>query len=437
MMRSSRYSSGWTTVVVLLVLNIVALLDRQVISLLVAPIKADLHISDFQIGLLQGFAFALLYCICAIPLGWAVDRFSRRWVIFAGVFIWGSATIASGLARSFGALLAARIFVGMGEAALAPAAFSILSDMFDRARLAFALSVYSTGSVLGAALALGVSGLLASSLGEGLALPILGPLHLWQSVLVIVGLPGLVLSFLIFAVPEPQRTKAHGDTATFGALWRFASNRATFLGCHMAGFALLLTIAYANLAWLPTILQRNHGLTLAQAGLSLALLMSTSGVLGNLLNGATVDLLYKRGYRDAHLRYYCGCSAVIAVFAGSSMLVHHVGMYLLLLAPTLVLAQLSGVAAAAIQIATPNLLRGKLSAVYLLVVNLFAMIAGPSGVAAIGDLVVGGNHLNVALGTLSLVAASLAGLCFACGLGPMRQAIASAETDPPLMSRPA
>ena len=118
---------AWLTVALLLLLNVVALLDRQAISLLVGPIRADLGVSDVQISLLQGFAFATLYSLCAIPLGWAVDRFSRRLVIFCGVFTWGLATVACGLAHDFTTLLAARCFVGLGEAALAPAAFSILS----------------------------------------------------------------------------------------------------------------------------------------------------------------------------------------------------------------------------------------------------------------------------------------------------------------------
>jgi MFS family permease len=425
---------AWSTVAFLLVLNIVALLDRQVISLLVEPIKADFGISDVQIGLLQGVAFAVLYGTCAIPLGWAVDRYSRRDVIFFGVFVWGLATVASGLARSFEALLVARIFVGMGEAALAPAAFSILSDLFDRGRLAFALSVYSTGSVFGAALALGLSGILASLMGHGLVLPFVGALHLWQSVLFIVGAPGLILSFLIFAVAEPKRTSTRNDTPTFGALRRFAGANAAFLSSHMAGFALLLAIAYGNLAWLPTILQRYHGLSLGQAGVSLAVVMAVAGIFGNLLNGGAVDLLYKRGYRDAHLRYYGGCSVVIALFAAGSMTAGSATVYLMLLIPVMVLAQLSGVAAAAIQITTPNLLRGKMSAVYLLVVNLFGMMVGPSAVAAIAKLGVTGSRLNIALGVLSVTAATLAAVCFAFGLGPMRRAISAAENSAPAMS---
>jgi predicted MFS family arabinose efflux permease len=424
---AARRSGRWSTVSLLLILNIVALLDRQVISLLVEPIKAYFRISDVQIGLLQGTAFAVLYCTCAIPLGWAVDRYSRRWVIFFGVFVWGVATMASGLARSFDELLVARIFVGMGEAALAPAAFSILSDLFDRSRLAFALSVYSTGSVFGAALALAVSGILASRMGHGLVLPLIGPLQLWQSILFVVGAPGLLLSFLIFTVAEPARSRISSGTADFGALWRFARENAAFLGSHMAGFALLLAIAYANLAWLPAILQRYHGMSLAEAGVSLGVIMATAGIFGNLLNGGLVDLLYKRGYRDAHLRYYSGCAVVIAFFAASSMGAGSATVYLLLLVPVLLLAQQSGVAAAAIQITTPGVLRGKMSAVYLLLVNLFGMTMGPYGVAAIAKLSICGGRLNIALGILSFVAAVLATVCFWLGLGPMRRAIIAAE----------
>jgi MFS family permease len=429
--RTSSAVVAWFTVALLLLLNIVALLDRQVISLLVEPIKAELAISDFQIGLLQGFAFALLYCLCAVPIGWAVDRISRRLIIFAGVFIWGTATIACGLAGSFETLLAARIFVGLGEAALAPAAFSILSDLFPRARLALVLSIYSTGSVLGAASALAISATAATTLQDGLHLPLVGTRSMWQSVLIIVGLPGLILSFLIFAVPEPPRARTNPAEATFAALRRFAKANARFLTAHMAGFALIISIAYGSLAWLPTILQRTYGLSLTQTGNLLALIIGVSGVAGNLLNGAAVDRIYSRGHKDAHLRYYLGCSIVIVCCSLLSVFPTHATLYLVALIPILVLANLYGVAAAAIQIATPSRLRGKMSAIYLAVVNLFGMIIGPSAVAIIGEQLVGGDRLNLALGCFAAVVSLLAIGCFAVGLKPMRQAVSAAESEAP------
>jgi MFS family permease len=432
--RSFGLSRAWLTVALLLALNVVALLDRQVISLLVDPIRADLEISDFQVGLLQGLAFAVLYSVCALPLGWAVDRFSRRLIIFAGVLVWGMATVVSAFAHSFGQLLLARSFVGLGEAALAPAAFSILSDLFDRSRLAFVLSVYSTGSVFGAALALAIGAALASLLAGGMMLPVLGTLNLWQSVLFIVGLPGLVLPFLIFLIPEPPRSRASEQVATFGALRRFAERHRAFLVCHMAGFALLISIGFGLLAWVPTVLQRNYQLSIPHAGLWLAALIGTSGVLGNLLNGSAADFLYARGYRDAHLRYYLGGSLIIALFSGLSLLATEARAYLMLLTPVLLLANISGVAAAALQIATPSLLRGKMSAIYLLAVNLFGMIVGPSAVAVIGARLAGANHLNIAMGTFAMAASALAAVCFALGLRPMRRAIAAAEDEHRLIS---
>jgi len=418
---------AWTGVAVLLLLNVVALLDRQIISLLVGPIKADLGISNAQIGLLQGFAFALLYCFAAIPIGWAVDRISRRLVIFVGVFVWGLATVASGLAQSFGALLAARILVGLGEAALAPAAFSILSDLFDRHRLGLVLSIYSMGSVLGAACALAIGTIATATLKDGIDLPLVGQLAVWQSVLVVVGAPGLLLAFLVFAMPEPSRRLGRQEEADFAALGRFARHNARFLAGHMAGFGFLIAIAYGTLAWLPTIMQRSFGLSLGATGATLASIIAVTGIGGNLLNGALVDRLFARGHTDAHLCYYAGASIAVAVFAGGSLLAGSAVSFLILFVPVMLFANLYGVAAAAIQIATPARLRGKMSAIYLLVINLFGMIVGPSGVALVGDYLVGSEHLNLALGGLAVILAVLAAVSFKSGLAPMRRAVADAD----------
>ncbi len=166
----------WTAVAVLLLLYGLAFLDRQVVSLMVGPIKHDLAISDVQIGLLQGVSFAVLYAAFGVPLGLAADRLSRRWVIFCGVFTWAVATTLSGLAHNFGQLLVARVFVGMGEGALAPAGYSIIADMFPKAKLTSALSVYSVGALIGAGASLALGGVVLQHATGGGMVPILGHL---------------------------------------------------------------------------------------------------------------------------------------------------------------------------------------------------------------------------------------------------------------------
>src|SRR3546814_9845397 len=128
---------AWAMLAVLIGLLILSFIDRQIISLMVDPIRADLGVDDFQISLLQGAAFGIFYVLCGLPIGWLVDRFSRRWVIWAGVTIWSLCTAASGLADSYWMRLIARIGVGAGEAALPTAAYSMIPDLLPRKRVAF------------------------------------------------------------------------------------------------------------------------------------------------------------------------------------------------------------------------------------------------------------------------------------------------------------
>ncbi|MGY6201934.1 MFS transporter [Paraburkholderia strydomiana] len=151
-------SRGYTTLAVLIVAYIISLVDRQVMSLMVAPIKQTLHINDVEIGLLQGFSFALFYCILGLPLGRIADRSSRRILIAAGMAFWSAATIACAFAHSFTELFVARMCVGIGEAALAPAAYSLLADLFPPKRLIRANALFSMGAMLGGGLALVVGG---------------------------------------------------------------------------------------------------------------------------------------------------------------------------------------------------------------------------------------------------------------------------------------
>lgn len=171
------------------------------ISLLVDPIRRDLCISDFELSLLQGFAFGVFYPVCGLPLGWLVDRFSRRWIIFGGVTIWTLSTTFCGMTHNYWQLFLARIGVGAEEAALSPAAYSLMADSFPPHRLTTALAVYSLGSLFGTGMAylMGVLivGLVAEH--ESVLLPLIGEVRSWQMVFITIGLPGIFLGLLVFS----------------------------------------------------------------------------------------------------------------------------------------------------------------------------------------------------------------------------------------------
>jgi MFS family permease len=212
-------------VIVLAVLYFFAVLDRQLVALLAPQIKADLGLSDVQIGLLQGLAFAATFTLCGVPIGWAVDRFSRRLVIFAGIVVWSLASAASGLAGSFSTLFVARAGVGAGEAALNPSAYSILAQTYDAGRLTLALSLFSIGGNLGSAMSYILGGAFANWLVHRppLDFPFLGPLAGWRAAFMLAGLPGVAVGLLVFIIREPRRTDDQptaGRTPQFHDLFR-------------------------------------------------------------------------------------------------------------------------------------------------------------------------------------------------------------------------
>jgi MFS family permease len=265
---------AWYVVAVLTLANTSAFIDRQILGLLVAPIRRDLGITDAQMGVLYGLAFAVFYTLLGVPLGRMADRGSRRAIIGVGIAVWSVMTVLCGMARTYDQLLLARFGVAIGEAGLAAPALSLIADYFVPDRRATALSVYSVGVYFGAGLANLVGGALLSRFdgSAGLAWPLLGEIRPWQQVFVLVGLPGLVIALLVATVREPARreTGQPGESGAFAVreVVRYVrANRRTFV-CHGLGYALFALVNFATAAWLPTHLIRTYGWTAARAGIT-------------------------------------------------------------------------------------------------------------------------------------------------------------------------
>src|SRR5271168_5433916 len=200
--------AAWYSVVVLMLMYIFSFIDRTTISLLVEPMKRDLHISDTQIGMLQGLAFALLYTFLGLPIARLSDRHSRRAIIAGGVFVWSIMATLCGLARSAVQLFAARVGVGVGEAALSPAAYSIITDSFPLSKLGRAFGVYNIGITIGAGTAFLVGGIVVAAVshaGATYTLPLVGEVRAWQMVFIVTGAPGILLPLLLLTFREPAR----------------------------------------------------------------------------------------------------------------------------------------------------------------------------------------------------------------------------------------
>lgn len=377
---------AWLTVGILMLAYVLSFVDRQILTLLVGPIRADLQISDTQMSLLMGLSFALFYTVCGIPLGRVADSKSRRGLIAAGVLVWSLMTALCGTAKTFWAFLTFRIGVGAGEAALSPSAYSLLADSFPPRLRATAISVYSMGIYLGSGLALMIGGTVAAwaqSKGN-VDLPLLGETRPWQLIFLVLGAAGVIFVPILMLIKEPTRQgKGAGVAVPLGQVATYIRANRKSVICHNVGFALLSFASYGGSAWIPEYFARTFGWERAEIGLIYGGMVCGSGALGILLGGRIADWLQKRGRRDAGMRVGI-LSAVIGFFLNGVYLVDNsTAVIALMTVKVFFVAMPFGVAAAAIQEIMPNQMRGQASAIYLFVITLIGMGIGPTAVAMV------------------------------------------------------
>ncbi|MCK9563856.1 MAG: MFS transporter [Bacteroidales bacterium] len=431
---------GWYATGILAFLYWLSILDRFIISLLVDPIKRDLGITDVQFGILHGFAFFITFALFGLLAGSLADRFSRRWMIFASVSIWSLATAACGMAQQYWQLLVARVGVGAGEAGLNPSATSMLADLFPRDKLTSAMAVYAIGATVGSGTAYLFGGLIVDMVSqiEVLSVPIIGELRSWQAVFFIVGIPGIFLSLIIFTVPEPVRrnraaiSKRSSITADiFGSyrdLFSFISPRRRFFLSHYVGFALASTIVGGAGAWYPAHMIRTFGWSPSQVGLALGVCLLAAGVIGKLMCGHFVDRMYRRGRRDAQFRWYAVClllatpvGIIATVSANPWVFLGGLTLFLMLLSP------LPAVANTALNLATPNELRGAGIAFYSLCAGFLGVGGGPIIVAALSDYFFD-STIGLGLAATVGIFCPLAAIVLMLGCRPMREVVQEAES---------
>lgn len=385
---------AWWAVAVLTLANVSAFVDRQILSLLVVPIRRDLGVSDVQVSYLMGLSFAVFYTVLGLPLGRLADTRSRRGVVGWGVLTWSVMTTLSGLARSYHQLLLARIGVGVGEAALAPAAVSLIADTFPRARRGFAMSVYALGTFLGSGLAYVLGGLVVGAVAGAAAAewPLVGSVRPWQRVFLVIGAPGVLVALLMLTVHEPLRHAGTRGEAALGALLAWGRAHARLFVAQSLGFALSATVNYGIAAWLATFFARTHGWPVARAGLVQGALTMTVGVAGVLAGGRVADALVRRGRADGPLLVGMLGAAGMLVCATSYPLVPSARAAVVLLVPVNFFAAFPwGAANAAAAEVLPPRLRAQGTALFLLVVNLVSGALGPTAVALATQHLFGGD----------------------------------------------
>ena len=427
---------AWYTVFVLALALMVTYLDRGILSLLVEPIKHDLHISDTQMSLLMGFAFVLFYMVVAFPIARLVDYKSRRAIIGVGTAIWSLTTALSGLAHTFGQLFACRVGSGIGAACGSPASFSMVADLFPPAKLPRAFAVLFFGTFLGEGVSLIVGGTLAGAFTRlSTTLPLVGTLHGWQLTLIAIGLPGLLVAALMATVREPARRGrmtpvARGAAApqrppvrdVLAFVWK---NAGVFLPMF-GSMGISAMMGFGIRSWAPSFYIRTFHWSVAKYGIVQGLLSLTIMPIGILAGSLLAERLARRGYDDANMR---------AVLIGQLLALP--GMILFPLMPTAALAMAMSTwyvfffvwaqapMNAALQIVTPNEMRGQVTALFLFVFNVIGTGLGPTMVALFTDYVFRSDQMlghSIAIATFTL--GTITALIMWAGVKPYGRAIA-------------
>lgn len=426
----------WYVVAVLFLAYAFSAIDARILTLLVAPLKASMQLSDFQISLLQGFAFALLYSVAALPVGRMVDSSPKRPVlIVTGIVLWSIMTAGCGLAKNFFTLFLARVGVGVGEATLSPSAYSLISDYFPKDRRALAISFYAIGYPIGGGLALILGGVLLNFYTEAdiSGWGYLASFEPWQLVFISVGLPGVFIAALVATIRDPGRSESGGlkdaGSIPIRQALAYLKKRWQLYSILIGVTALSGLLAIGTSLWYPTFLMRTYGMNAMDVGFYYGTLMLVCGTIGTLAGGWLSGFLQRRGTVDSNLRimFVATCVKALPLVIGPLMPTATLALTLMAVG-TLVGQASQGVILTAIQDVTPNRLRGQVTALTLLAVNLVGLGLGSSIVAAFTDFVFGDERaLRYSIALTGAIFLPIMAVMLAKGMRMYRAEIASIE----------
>ena len=374
----------------------IAFIDRQVVAIVVGPMKEDLGVGDTEIGWLYG-VFALFYAIAAIPIASLADKKSRKHIIAIGIFLWSLLTIACGLTRSYWQIFFARIGVGVGEATLTPSATSLIGDYFPRKDIPLALSIFQTGPIIGTGIAFVIGGFVLNMIEqtEPMVLPFFGALKPWQQTFVYVGVPGMFLAAFFLLIKEPRRRPSMAsetNTTSTSELVAFYKENFRTLIFHHLGFVSLVLTGYAFVFWSITFFVRVHGVPAAEASQTFGWIFMVFGPMGPLLVAYLAKILTDRGHKDANMTagMIGGILTIPAVLL--IQLAPTATWAFIFYAPALLAVNSPfGIAAGALPVITPPQLRARVAAVYMLV-GAMGMFFGPPLAGAFNEYIFPGTQ---------------------------------------------
>ena len=388
---------AWFVVFVLCITSIFAYLDRQIINLLVEPIKADLGINDTQIGLLTGFSFALLYVVAAVPIAWIADFGNRTRVITIGIVCWTLATFFCGLATSFILLFAARTFVGLGEATLAPSGYSLMGDYFQKEKVGLAVSCLTGAGFLGGGLAYIIGGQIIGMLNQvdSYTLPLLGTVQPWQLAFMVVAIPGLLLVLLMMFVREPPRSSPIAADLvklkakeSFAALFNYIHHNLRLFAGLFIGLALMASATFSIMNWMPEYMSRSFDWGPKKFGNTFGTIILFTSPSGVFAGGLIASFWMQKGKHSANVLIPIIAAVLASIFGIMFLQANNETQAIAFGIPTIFFAAMPfGCGTAALPLVTPNRLRAQVVAIYLLCANLLGLTLGPTIVGIMTDYI--------------------------------------------------
>ena len=419
---------SYSAVAILTLAQVFAFIDRQIPSMLVEPIKQDFNLTDSQIALLGGAAFSIFYAIMALPIGYAVDRYTRTKVLGTGIFLWSLMTALAGLANSFGKLFGARIGVAVGEAVMAPISVSLVSDSFPENKQGKPMGIITAGVYIGIGITLLGGGFLIDYLTSigGITLPLIGYLKPWQATFMIVGIPGLVLAIAAFYLKEPRRIEEQADSNHLvdkkNVFLHLKEHRKTLIPMF-GGLIFMALIFYSFSFWAPTMMIRTFDISLTEVGFILGMITIISSITGTIIAGSAVDYLRNRNYSDAPVR-----AAMIAVILALPPIISlsfvqtELGAWICIAMYLLFISSFAPLGLLAISGVSTGNVKGQTAAIHAFLMMAFGLSLGPQLTAFFTDFVfVDPNLLINSVSLTGLIVLPISALLFKLSLSRYRE----------------
>lgn len=361
---------------------LVSFVDRQIIALVIEPMKADLGISDTEAGWLYS-GFALFYALAGYPIAWLADRKNRKIIVSIGIFFWSLFTMACGVLRNFWPLFLARVGVGIGEATLTPCAHSMLGDTIPKHRIPLAFAIFQGGAILGTGFAFMFGGIVVTFLrhAEPVAIPFFGVVSAWQMAFIYVGAPGLLVMLLLLGLKEPPRLKVEPprpDANSRSKLVEFYTRNWKTITFHHGGFMMLVLMGYAFVFWTPSFFERVHGVAAERASIVYGLTFILAGAFGTSGAAVLAQKLMARGRRDAMLVVAIAGAIGLVLTVLSLQFAATALVAFLIYIPALIFLNVPfGLSFGALPLIAPPEIRAQVAAIYMLILSIGNALGPP------------------------------------------------------------